>query len=180
MNYFVADCHLGHDNIRKYCHRPFASVEEMDETIITNWNACVKSNDTVYSLGDLSFHPENYINKLNGKKCIILGNHDCKRHRYVHDSILWVDTLKTVSINGFPIVLCHYPLAIWDRCHYDAWHMYGHTHVMRDATVGKSLNVGVDLHDFKPWSFDEIEATMDTKPHHPSYIAIHEAEPRTD
>ena len=39
--FFTADLHLGHDNIRRHCRRPFGTVEEMDEAIIANWNGAV-------------------------------------------------------------------------------------------------------------------------------------------
>lgn len=49
MNYYIADTHLGHDNIRKLSNRPFNTVEEMDEVIINNWNRRVADNDDIYS-----------------------------------------------------------------------------------------------------------------------------------
>lgn len=55
MVYFTADTHFGHENIIKFCDRPFASVEEMDETLIANWNGRVRANDTVFILGDMFF-----------------------------------------------------------------------------------------------------------------------------
>ena len=58
MNYFTSDLHLGHRNIIRLCNRPFATIEEMDETLIRNWNAKVTNGDTVYILGDLLFRNE--------------------------------------------------------------------------------------------------------------------------
>jgi calcineurin-like phosphoesterase family protein len=55
MIWLTADTHFGHTNILKYCGRPFSSIEEMDETLINNWNNKVNQDDTVYHLGDFSF-----------------------------------------------------------------------------------------------------------------------------
>ena len=46
-----------------------------------NWNSVVKPGDKVYHLGDVTFgNKENYIKnihkRLNGKKRLIVGNHD--------------------------------------------------------------------------------------------------------
>ena len=51
MIYFTADTHFDHANIIRFCNRPFATVEEMNETLIANWNRKVHGNDTVYILG---------------------------------------------------------------------------------------------------------------------------------
>ncbi len=52
MNYYIADTHFGHGAILNFDHRPFGSLEEMEEIIIMNWNAAVRPGDTVYILGD--------------------------------------------------------------------------------------------------------------------------------
>lgn len=78
--WFIGDTHFGHKNILEYEkeHRPFNSVEEMNECIIDRWNHVVNVNDTVYHLGDLAFgrHNIQIAERLKGKKKLILGNHD--------------------------------------------------------------------------------------------------------
>ncbi|HBL49503.1 MAG TPA: hypothetical protein DDZ65_04575 [Firmicutes bacterium] len=81
--YFTADQHFGHANIIKHCNRPFDSVEEMDEYLLTQWNNRVGTNDTVYILGDLFFRnavsADEYLSRMHGKKHLIKGNHDKAR-----------------------------------------------------------------------------------------------------
>lgn len=80
MLYFIADTHFGDQKIIPYCHRPFSSLEDMTEKIISKWNNKVKENDIVFMLGDLSFydleHTRDIVNRLNGTKFLIKGNHD--------------------------------------------------------------------------------------------------------
>lgn len=81
MNYYIADTHFGHDNIRRLSNRPFETIEEMDRTIIDNWNSRVTDNDDVYILGDFSYKSEDsvlYLKKVKGRKHLIIGNHDEK------------------------------------------------------------------------------------------------------
>lgn len=177
MNYFTADLHFQHKNIITYCHRPFKTVEEMDEVMINCWNAIVKSNDTVYIVGDFGFGKlDTILRRLLGHKILILGSHD-KSALQCQSYFDKVSPLMEITIEGQPIVLCHYAMRVWPRSHYGSWHLYGHSHgklpmffvkqkeyyepVIAD---GKSFDVGVDGHDFKPWSFDEVKKKMLTLP----------------
>lgn len=81
----TADPHFFHYNILKFKRRdgvtplrPFASVEDMNETIVQNWNDSVKPSDRVYLLGDVVFHNKHLhiISRLNGRKVLVKGNHD--------------------------------------------------------------------------------------------------------
>lgn len=78
--WLISDTHFGHDNIIKYCNRPFKDHAEMDEKLIDNWNSVVKPGDKVYHLGDVFFGDREYFQKLwaklNGSKRLIVGNHD--------------------------------------------------------------------------------------------------------
>ena len=47
MNYYISDLHIGHENILRFDNRPFADVNEMNNMLIENWNARVRSDDTV-------------------------------------------------------------------------------------------------------------------------------------
>jgi calcineurin-like phosphoesterase family protein len=98
MIYFTADQHFGHFNIIKHCSRPFENSHEMDQLMIARWNERVKANDTVYIVGDLMFrasaHPSTYLDKLNGKKHLIVGNHDRQWMKKLTLMIISIQFLK--------------------------------------------------------------------------------------
>lgn len=78
--------HFGHNNILNFKNddgtpvRDFSSVEEMNETMVDNWNRVVKKGDKVYHLGDVFFGSKENFQKLwprlNGSKRLVVGNHD--------------------------------------------------------------------------------------------------------
>jgi len=81
--FVVADTHFDHNNIIKYCLRPFIRSWErqMNEVLINNWNNIVRPNDKVYFLGDLVYGrksrpPRYFLEKLNGDIEFVRGNHD--------------------------------------------------------------------------------------------------------
>lgn len=170
--FFTSDLHLGHTNILKYESntRKFSSVEEMDEKIIQNWNNTVKPNDEVYLLGDISFHKLNktveLLNRLNGKKLLIWGNHDAKyfgKQEFIDCFEGRIFDLLDHKINKKHYVLCHYPLRAWNRSHYGAVNLFGHLH-SRWKGNKKQLNVGMDLWNLTPLSIEEIHSILDTLP----------------
>lgn len=168
MNYYTSDLHLGHANIIKHSHRPFVSVEEMDRTLIDNYNSRVTDNDDVYILGDISFRSvniEDYLKQLHGKKHLIIGNHDKEilKNRSLQKYFVEIRDLKTITDDGAKIVLCHYPLVEWDGYYHGALHFYGHIHNnMSNPTnqyitsIPNAYNVGVDILGFTPRTKQEI------------------------
>lgn len=158
--FITADSHLGHNNIREYCNRPFKCVEEMDEVIIERWNSVVKSYDTVYHLGDFSFKggQYNYAKCLNGYIHLIKGNHDKRVDR---DTFQTVSDYKEIKMGDIDICMMHYPLRTWNKRRYGAWMLHGHCHGTLPVTPNEYLlDVGVDTHGFYPWSFDDLKTKM--------------------
>ncbi len=157
--FFIADTHFGHENIIRYCDRPFARAQEMDAKIIDNWNAVVRPGDTVYHLGDFSWsHPEPYLKRLMGKVVLIKGNHD--RSRWIEESPFegchHLLELKNKPVKGASIVLCHYSMRVWNHSHRNgSWMLYGHDHG-RLAPIKNSVDVGVDPNGFRPLALEEV------------------------
>jgi calcineurin-like phosphoesterase family protein len=166
--YFTADLHLGHANVIRHCDRPFESVEEMDESLIANWNAAVTPKDEVYILGDLTMRPaaqaHGYISRMNGRKYLIRGNHDrfLKGFAPYESDFEWVKDYHTLYIDGQCFVLFHYPILEWANYYRGSYHLYGHVHnsqtsaKLLEGLKGSAFNVGVDVNGYRPVSVTEI------------------------
>jgi calcineurin-like phosphoesterase family protein len=84
MIFVTADLHLNHCNIIKYCNRPFKTVEEMNKTLINNWNSKVTKEDVVFHLGDFCFGPyKEFERKLNGKIVYITKSCVASRGKFI-------------------------------------------------------------------------------------------------
>lgn len=175
MIYFSSDHHFGHFNCIKYCTRPFSTVEEMDEEMIRRWNEKISPNDTVYYLGDFTLKDRHFANKiisrLNGTIHFITGSHDwqwlnsdwmLQPTRGIWEGPYISLELSETENPKYPLVIAlfHYPIAVWDRSHYGAWHLYGHVHHKDFILPGFAMNVGVDHHNFYPVSYDEVKQHM--------------------
>ena len=156
--FIIADTHFNHANIIKYCNRPFKDVKEMEKYIITKWNSVVAPDDTVYHLGDVGFGSfeelKNLLTKLNGKKILIMGNHDLSRGRNTWLKIGFAEVYKKeLTIGNY--VLSHYPKRIEDN----QINFFGHIHNKPlNDTFNKNnhINVSVEVVDYTPLEITKI------------------------
>lgn len=169
--WFTADWHLFHTNIIKYCKRPFSNADEMNECILDNLNSMVQEDDVLYFLGDMALTSDpnllrRWLRRVNCRHLLVIqGNHDRVTYQ-VKDKFRWYRNFEEVYVYGKPITLCHYALRVWNKSHHGAWHLYGHSHgTLPDDPNALSMDVGVDTNNFKPYSYEEIEAIMATKSH---------------
>ncbi len=169
---FTADTHFNHANIIRFCRRPFSDVVEMNEAMIERWNARVGERDLVYHLGDLAWGDWGpLLDRLNGDIILVMGGHDKKSQKKFAGRFLHSADLMDIVIEGYTIVLCHYCLRVWNKSHFDSWHLFGHSHGSLPA-LGKSLDVGVDAHDFSPWSWEEVKDYMADRPHNENFLGL--------
>ena len=176
--FFTSDTHFGHSNIIKYTGRPYKNAWEMDEALIENWNRVVQPDDTVYHLGDVGFCSParllSILNRLNGTINLVFGNHDRRiwevQSRFaamnLMDEVRVPDKDATRGVQQ--IVLCHYAMRVWNKRHWGAWQLYGHSHgSLPDDPNSKSLDVGVDCWGYTPVSYDQIKQKMAEKLNRP-------------
>lgn len=153
--YFTADHHFGHENIIKYCHRPYNDVEEMNEDLVEKHNDIVDENDHVYHLGDVAFsnNPRTWLEKLNGRFTLIKGNHDRNDNEYweeVCEKFIQHQTTLKISDLEYGLDLVHNPkLPAPERIGEIV--ICGHVHAEWRFRPNY-LNVGVDAWHFRPVS----------------------------
>ena len=92
--WFTADLHFGHENVIRYCDRPFHDVDEMNEQPIERWNETVAPDDTVWVLGDVAMGQIHdslaLVTRLRGHKILVAGNHDRCWHGHGAKAHDWI------------------------------------------------------------------------------------------
>ena len=170
QTWVTADLHLGHkgggpnQGIIHHAARPWETIEEHDEALITNWNLTVDRKDTVIIVGDFAWkNHAYYLNRLNGSKILIRGNHD-DMPKKVEAQFSSVHDILERKFNGQRIVFCHYPLRGWSGATQGTWHCFGHHHGTAQEDPGSCCcDVGVDVWDYRPISIDTIALKMKQK-----------------
>jgi len=168
--WLTADTHFGHTNIIKYENRPFqnaaylenGSTELMDNEIISRWNNAVAKDDKVFHLGDVGIYGKEKMREtlscLNGRKTLIMGNHDKGRNaQWWRDAGFDEVSKYPVIIEGY-IVLQHEPPTYFN----DAtpfYFIYGHVHGTKlYRTVMKSAAcVCVERWNYTPVELAKIQ-----------------------
>lgn len=163
--FLCADTHFSHHAIIKCCNRPFDNIEEMNETIINNWNSMIGNNDIVYHLGDFmmgltlkninkSFDKlTQLVGRLNGKIHLISGNHDkiliklCRIKNECPFEI--IENRKFIKSQGRKITLTHKALN-------DDYTLHGHSHTNLSNNGYVRLDVGIDNFNYYPVSLENI------------------------
>lgn len=158
--FFIADTHFGHEAIIRYENRPFENIEEQEKQLIKNWNETVDAEDTVYVLGDFAASESKeevsrLCNRLNGKKILVLGNHDTQSPGWYRQCGFDEASAWPIVVEGFWI-LSHEPLYINENMPYA--NIYGHVHAnpTYNNFSRQSICVCVERIDYRPITFDEI------------------------
>ena len=172
--YFSSDSHIGHFNITKYCHRPFASRKEMDDALIANWNSVVPEDGIVVHCGDFMLphktgdkEYKKIWDKLNFKTLVLCrGNHDridCGTYVYGDKTVIVVD-VAMILVEEIKIMAFHCPVSAYPA----DYQVFGHIHTLYDGTVNGSdsdvveklrktqYDVGADQNNYTPVSYWQL------------------------
>ena len=161
--WIISDNHFNHKNIIKYCNRPFSTVEEMNETMIENWNKVVRDEDEVFCLGDFALCGKDKIieigHQLRGRKRLIEGNHDGASLQTYYDAGFEMVSKYPIILNEF-FILSHIPQNIQKDGVYA--NIFGHIHInpeFKDVS-SSSFCACVERINYTPIEFDEIVELM--------------------
>lgn len=150
--FIISDLHFSHRNMA--IKRGFADEVEHDEFIIKEWNNVVNKKDVVYILGDITMEktsPYYLLDRLNGLKKVVLGNHDMPQHipellKYVN-SVCGVFKYKNFMLSHVPIH--HFEIGRFRK------NIHGHVHenTLKDE---RYVNVCCEVLNYKPKLISEI------------------------
>jgi len=122
---------------------------------------------------------EKILSRLNGKKRLILGNHDVGKLKYLQPYFQKIDGVRNLNIKGFKFIMSHIPL------HFDCVDKFGinihghlHNNIIKDTDIITAkvpdkrglystdiieiedknyFNVSVERTDYKPINLEEIK-----------------------
>ena len=186
--YFTSDWHLNHANSLMFDNRPFNDMDHMATSLIKRFNASVREEDVCYFLGDMGFGDiKAVMDKLNGTKILILGNHDKKQQAMLCQGFDAVLNNASLYIQGEHVTLSHCPLRglfredttdmrghdgteNWHNEHKNSkfsvenqgqFHLHGHIHSPNHGKsqkiLGRQYDVGVPANGYSPISISTIE-----------------------
>lgn len=147
--FFTSDTHFNHLSVIGFCSRPFGSLDEMNDHLVMAWNDTVRPQDDVWHLGDFCWferEAEAFFSRLNGKKRLIVGNHDHRKAR----RLPWVSVnyAHKLRAEGKAIYLSHYPVVGFR----EEFHFHGHQHNRTPCRLPRQVDVGVDAWGMRPVS----------------------------
>ena len=113
--WFISDTHFNHNSVIGFCDRPFKNIEEMNQTIIDNWNKVVKKEDVCIFVGDIFMYSNmeqmrNILGQMNGdRKILVKGNHDGKSSEMISAGFSCVVDELVMTIADEKVTVSHYP-----------------------------------------------------------------------
>ena len=154
--FFISDTHFGHRGIIQYeaINRPFQTLEEHDEALIANWNNTVKPDDKVYHVGDFCLNRRSLsvAKQLNGRKLLIMGNHDMFRT----EEYLEAGFERVCGALQFEnLILTHIPVHTAQVEHRFFANVHGHLH-SKKIPDWRYLNVSVENINLTPITLEEV------------------------
>lgn len=162
--WFISDTHFSRKNILKDADRPYKTIEEMNNSLIENWNNCIRSDDQVFFLGDFGHgdveHLHSICSQLNGHKTCIRGDQDRKANDMMRIGFVAVLESAQIKIGEHSVELVHIP----SNSPVLQVQLHGHIHKKEPCTISANrLNLCVDVWDYKPVPEKNILKILDSQ-----------------
>ena len=150
---------VSHRNIIPYCNRPFATVSEMNEALIDNWNKVVRKEDKVIMNGDFALSGKDRIieigQRLKGRKTLILGNHDGASLETYYKAGFEMVSKYPILFNEF-YILSHEPQYVQQNGVYVNIFAHVHDNPKFKSVSSRSFCVSAERIGYIPVEFNEI------------------------
>lgn len=173
--FMAADLHLGHAGMVNFKRddgvtpqRPWATIEEHDDAIISNWNKVVRPKDKVFVLGDVVINRRCLptLARLNGIKTLIMGNHDVMR---ADEYLIYFDRIYGCKEHDNAL-LSHMPVHENQMYRYK-YNVHGHMHHHYVEVASVSYNkkpmrdtryrcVSLEQIDYTPISWEMLKKEL--------------------
>lgn len=161
--WLISDTHFFHDNLYTFTEKdgtrirhPFTSARECDAFMMQRWCECVKPQDHIYHLGDVTMWRSNdqreafinYTHSMPGHKRLILGNHDhFDVEVYKEAGFEKIMGSNRLNVSGVQLQLTHYP--IHEGSIGKAVNIHGHIH-QNPSPPGRYVNMSVERWEYSP------------------------------
>jgi calcineurin-like phosphoesterase family protein len=157
--FFTGDTHFGDPRVLRIDKRPFRTIAEHDEALVTRWNGAVSPDDEVWHLGDFALHVspdriDQLLDGLHGRKHLVTGNNDGPVTLAAQG---WtsVQSYAEIETDGHALVLCHYAFRTWKNMGRGWLDLHGHSHGKLTRQT-RQYDVGVDAWDYRPVTLGTI------------------------
>lgn len=179
--FFTSDTHYNHKNIcrgesrwedKSGC-RNFDTLDEMDQKIIDGINSVVGPDDILFHMGDFAFGTPAMFRRFRSQLVcqnihLIYGNHDgmiIMNEGNLQDLFSSCKFYAEVTFNSQKIIMSHYAMRVWNKNHYGAWMLYGHSH----GSLQPAISADIVKHLLDKKRYNELRLLAEDK--HPEYTA---------
>ncbi|MBN9610166.1 MAG: hypothetical protein BGO26_02265 [Actinobacteria bacterium 69-20] len=129
MRFFTSDTHFGHQNIIRYCARPYDDVDRMNDDLVERASNLLADGDMLWHLGDVALGPLTetlpHLGRIPAAVTLVAGNHDrchpcngARGERFIEvyrercrlSDLILTNTTLTLS-TGTTVNVSHFPYA---------------------------------------------------------------------
>jgi calcineurin-like phosphoesterase family protein len=177
-SYFTADTHFGQERTLQLSRRPFVGVEEMDLTMVSNWNKRVPESGIVYHAGDFIDPAQidklpTVLSNLNFAELHwVLGNYDRKIKEQILETVKSGDlvnrqifiydvedpcyvNLKKGDGTEVKFRVIHEPADFEYHDGLDVTYLFGHIHG-RSFAKRNGFDIACDYSNYTPLSSEQV------------------------